>query len=227
MSRLVRRFLLILLLLSAVLLIAGTFVPRPLFAPAKGDALARAAPERRILVLSGSIHTDIAIPLDADVRARFSPLAEAGLPMDSADARYLVFGWGSRAFYIGTPNWSDLRPGPLMTALTLDESVMHVGVAGPIDATDGPERSFGVGALEFDRLLGFIEKSFRDWPEAPIPIAGASYGDDDAFFEANGRFTALLGCNTWAAAALRQAGLRTGWWSPIPQTLGLSLDIYN
>ncbi len=204
----------------ATLLIAGTLVPRPLFADSDTGTA-----ERRILVISNPIHTDIAIPLDPEVLARFEPLVLAGIKADLPGGRYLVFGWGSRAFYIETPTWADLKPGPLFSALTLDASVMHVGVAGAID--EYPVRSFNVTNAEFDRLLDFIERSFQAGPNGPIRIADSSYGELDGFFEAKGNFTALLGCNTWAAAALREAGLQTGWWNPMPQTLGLSLDLYN
>ncbi|MGO8586802.1 TIGR02117 family protein, partial [Rhizobium ruizarguesonis] len=49
-----------LLVLSAA---CGTFIPRPLISPVEASS---AAVTHRILVLSGPIHTDIAIPLDAD-----------------------------------------------------------------------------------------------------------------------------------------------------------------
>ena len=72
----------------------------------------------------------------------------------------------------------------------------------------------------------FHRKQLSEWTGRADLDPDASYGEFDAFFEA-GNFTALLGCNTWAAAALRKAGLQTGWWNPLPQTLGLSLDLHN
>ena len=53
-------------------------------------------------------------------------------------------------------------------------------------------------------MLAFIRASFAESGGAPLHIAGAHYGETDAFFEANGSFNALLGCNTWTAAALRR-----------------------
>lgn len=205
-----------------LLLLAGMLVPRPLVAaPEAGEAT------QPIFTIGNPIHTDIAIPIDAAVLARFAPLVRAGVPAGLPDARHLVFGWGSRAFYIGTPTWADLKPGPLFSALTLDDSVLHVSVVGTIDETHADVRRFDLTDMDFERLLGFIEGSLRQGPHGPVRIPDSSYGASDAFFEANGRFTAVLGCNTWAAAALREAGLRTGWWNPLPQTLGLSLDLHN
>jgi uncharacterized protein (TIGR02117 family) len=216
------RGLLYFLAIVATLLLAGTLVPRPFFADPQSGAA-----NRRILAVSNPIHTDIVIPLDPEVLARFEPLVRAGIKAGLPDARYLVFGWGSRAFYIETPTWAEIKPGPLFSALTLDASVMHVGIADAIEEAKNPVRDFNVTEAEFERLLDFIEISFRTGPDGPVWIADSSYGEFDGFFEANGRFTALLGCNTWAAAALRKAGLQTGWWNPMPQTLGVSLDLHN
>ena len=76
-------------------------------------------------------------------------------------------------------------------------------------------------------MLAFIRASFAEANGAPVHIEGAHYGDADGFFEANGSFNALIGCNTWTARALRQAGLQTGWWNPLPQTLAYSLALHN
>ena len=104
---------------------------------------------------------------------------------------------------------------------------MQVGVAGASDEAQAPIRGFNLTDAEFERLLAFIEGSFQTGPDGPVWIADSAYGELDGFFEAKGHFTAVLGCNTWAAQALREAGLRTGWWNPLPQTLGMSLDLYN
>ena len=58
-------------------------------------------------------------------------------------------------------------------------------------------------------------------------IPDTAYGPNDDFFEANGWFSAAVGCNTWTAGALREAGIRTGWWNPLPVSLSMSLDLYN
>lgn len=215
--------------MGAVVLVAvtavalGTLVPRPLF----GRAADQATP-RHILVFTNPIHTDIAVPIDDAVLEKFGFLLDFGIQADLPAARYLVFGWGSKEFYIGTPTWSELKPGPVFAALTLDDSVMHVDLAGEVDLPQPAVQRFELGEAGFAAMLDFIDRSFvRDDDGVAQRIFGVAYGEYDGFFNADGKFNALAGCNTWTAAALREAGLTTGWWNPLPVTLNLSLGLYN
>lgn len=207
----------------AILIVLGTAVLRPL-APA---AAAAAGNGREILLLANPIHTDIALPVDDEVRAAFADLIPAGLPVDMPGVDYLVFGWGGRSFYIETPSWGDIRPLPVLRALTVDRSVMHVSVAGPIDLSHPTVRLLATTVEGRSRMIATIRASFAREDNIPIVISGASYGPDDSFFEANGAFNAFLGCNTWTAAMLRAGGVRTGWWTPLPQLLDLSIDLHQ
>ncbi|RWE34192.1 TIGR02117 family protein [Mesorhizobium sp.] len=200
----------------------GTLVPRPLWpAAAAGEG------RRHILVLKNPIHTDIAIPVDDNVRRRFHFLAADGLPADAPQVRYLVFGWGGRAFYLETPTWSELKAVPVLKALTLDASVMHVDVASAIKEPHPDVTGFDVDEEHFSELLDYIAASFQQGPNGPILLDNAGYSAFDRFYEANGHFNVLVGCNTWTAGALRVAGLRTGWWNPLPASLGLSMRLHN
>jgi uncharacterized protein (TIGR02117 family) len=220
--RKVLRFLSMSLAVIVLAAALGTLVPRPLWPAASAGEGAR-----HILVLKNPIHTDIAIPVDDAVRQRFHFLVEAGIPADSPEVRYIVFGWGGRAFYLETPTWSELKAGPVMKALTLDASVMHVDVAGAIAEPHPDVTGFDIDGKRFAALLDFIQASFQQGPNGPIHVQNAAYSRFDGFFEANGHFNALVGCNTWTAAALRTAGLRTGWWNPLPVSLGWSMRLYN
>ncbi|NKL07632.1 TIGR02117 family protein [Rhizobium leguminosarum] len=200
-----------LLVLSAV---CGTLIPRPLIAPVEASS---AAVTHRILLLLGPIHTDIAIPLDAETRAAFSFLDDTGFPLGHPNAEWLIIGWGGRSFYLETPTW----------ALTIDRSVLHVDLAGHISEPQPTVTAFDVSEDQLAQLRAFISDSFVRDGGAVVPIADAGYGEIDRFFEARGYFNALFGCNTWTAAALRSAGLRTGTWNPLPQALRLSVSVYN
>jgi uncharacterized protein (TIGR02117 family) len=213
------------MLLLAAVVIAGIVVPRPLWRSeaAESGAAGRAY---RFLVLSNPIHTDLALPIDAETLARFAFLRDAGLDLDNPNVRYIVIGWGGRSFYTETPTWADLKPMPVLKSFTLDSSVMHVGLAGDIPLDHPAVKPISVSSEGRERLMGFVEGSFSGATGKPVSL-GISYGMDDAFFEANGYFNALVGCNTWTAAALRQAGLTTGWWTALPPMLTLSLRLHG
>ncbi|MCM5558460.1 TIGR02117 family protein [Pleomorphomonas sp. JP5] len=214
-----------LLLLLMLLLVGGAIVPRPFFAPVRSSS----GPDdlRRILVLSGPIHTDIAIPLDSATRSTFSFLEASGIPVGHPEARWLIVGWGGRAFYLETPTWADLKPLPVLRALTVDRSVLHVDVAGAALAAQPGVAVFDVDRGGLEKLIAFVADSFASERGATAAIPGAGYGAYDRFFEARGLFNILLGCNTWTAAALRTTGLRSGLWTPLPQSLALSLRLFN
>ncbi|NSX86414.1 TIGR02117 family protein [Agrobacterium tumefaciens] len=215
------------MLLILLLLLLGTVVPRPFFAGDVSDGVVG----REILLLSNPIHTDIALPVDDDLRRAFAELQEGGIAVNHPAAAYLVFGWGGRSFYTETPTWADLKPMPVLRSLTLDRSVMHVDVTGDFPADLAGVKRLRISEAGYRRLVAAIRASFlRDdgGGEGKVRlIPGVSYGLTDAFFEANGRFNALVGCNTWSAAMLREAGIRTGWWTPLPPFLRWSVALHN
>lgn len=207
----------------AIAAVLGTVLPRPLFAPAD----ARSDYSYTIAVLSGPIHTDIALPLDEMTRADFAFLAADGIPVDDPAIQWLVIGWGGREFYLNTPTWSELKPVPVMRALTIDRAVLRVDVAAGIPADHPAIVPYDVGEARFRQLVAYVKQSFVQQNGAAAVIPGPGYGLYDRFYEAHGAFNALVGCNTWTAGALRVAGLRTGWWNPLPQSLNMSLTLFN
>jgi uncharacterized protein (TIGR02117 family) len=208
-------------------LTAGTLLPWPL----TSQELA-GHKTGEILVITNPIHTDIAIPATPEALKKFGFLRDSGLPLDAPEVRWIVFGWGGRAFYLETPSWSELKLVPVLKALTIDRSVMHVELAGEIDRSLPQVKSIAVSIQAIggdipviERIYSQIADSFEG--ETPIAILNAGYGPNDRFYESKGSFNVLIGCNVWAARILRAAGLKTGIWNPLPQSLVYSLDLHN
>ena len=197
-------------------------MPGPFYATNPARPLA----DHPIVILSNPIHTDIAVPVDDRLRGLFGFLADAGLDVEGEGVRYVIFGWGGRAFYTQTPTWADLKAVPLFKGLTLDSSVMHVELAGDIPVNEPDTMAIKIDDRSFEALLNAIRRSFAVDAGKPVAI-GYAYGAYDAFFEAKGSFNALAGCNTWTAAQLRQAGISTGWWTPLPWMLRMALRLHN
>lgn len=209
------------LLALAFALLAGTFLPRPLITGSNLQAT------RTIMVIANPIHSDIVIPLDEDVRKMLQPIIGADLLAQFADRGNLVIGWGGRSFYLETPRWSDLKARPLLRAFTLDRSVLHMDSIDDAVLARIAAQHLSVNDQGFANLLSFLAQSFDRDETGRAREQLAGYGPGDRFFAATGYFNAFAGCNTWTSAALRAAGLRTGWWNPMPQSLQLSLRLFN
>lgn len=222
--RAIGRYLAAAVLLVVVLAALGILVPRPLIQP---DAPPQDEPMREVLVLANPIHTDIVFPAERDVLDRLSFVGDDGLPLDDPGLEWILLGWGSRSFYIETPTWDELSPGPVLRAFTLDHSAMHVELAGAIDRDNDSVLSIMVGEEAFQAMLDEALATFEREDGEPMVIPGAAYGEFDLFYEAEGAFNALYGCNEWTAQVLRAGGLRTGWWNPLPTNLMWSLRLAN
>ena len=172
-------------------------------------------PERgvTIWVESNGIHTGLVMPKVA-AGVDWRGLAPAG---DLADPRYgrwsdVAIGWGERGFYLGTPTWREFRPATALRAVIgSDDTLMHVEhVPGPaVDA-----RRIVLTPDQYRRLAAAVAASFR-----PGGRRYPGYGPNDVFYDATGRYDAVRTCNSWTGGVLRQAGVRVGWWTPLPVTV--------
>jgi uncharacterized protein (TIGR02117 family) len=105
---------------------------------------------------------------------------------------------------------------------------MHMALIGPVDPFHPDVIAFDLDAEAFERLVDAVYASFEASDETgPVLIAGAQYGKFDRFYEARGVFNAVAGCNLWTARMLRAAGLRVGWWTPLPPMLDASVRLHN
>ena len=76
-------------------------------------------------------------------------------------------------------------------------------------------------------LLDFIAASFQQGPNGPVVIENAAYSSFDRFYEANGHFNALVGCNTWTARGLAHRRPADRLVEPAAGVARLSMRLYN
>lgn len=181
---------------SAVLCLLGVFGGW-VAAPAASDPLS-ATRDELIYVIAGGWHTEIAVPKGA-IAGRLATVA-AGFP----GARYVVFGWGARGFYmVQNPGVADLLraavPGPAVV-LVIPLSVSPGAYFGAANVWPIPVSPDGVAPLS-QFLWDSVEK---DRSGEPIR-AGAHL--ESIFYAATGTYDASDTCNTWTADALHAAGL--------------------
>lgn len=205
--RLIRTLLLMLATLVAgygLGAVAGALIP-------VNAAWHQAASGVRVYVIDNGVHTDLVLPVTAegvDWRDLVKPVDLAD-PAQAARS-HLSFGWGNRDFYLNTPSWSAISPRLAFGALFGGgRTVLHV--AHLAEPRVGPHiRSVILGPDEYRRLAAYVRATFAEGPSMH------GYGGDDAFYEARGGYNAVDTCNQWTAGALRAAGVKMGFWTPLP-----------
>ncbi|MGR3369369.1 MAG: TIGR02117 family protein [Sagittula sp.] len=171
-----------------------------------------------VWLLSGPIHYDFLLPADPATVAAFGFAERAGVPLSDPRVEWIVVGWGARAFYTATESYADLGAATVWRAVSGDEAVLHVSVAGALGDGSGA-RPLRLTAAEYGRLRDAILAS----APAPDPVPDAGFGPYDRFFAATGRFHLFRTCNVWVAEVLDRAGIRFGLWTPTPFAVTLSL----
>lgn len=162
-----------------------------------GCATARA---ETVIVIAGGWHTELALPRDA-LAGKL-----AGLASRIPGARYVVFGWGARDYYMArNPDLGDvlraMTPGPAV--------VLVVPLRVPPDAWVGPRHSIAlhITAAGASALLEYLWAAVaKDRQGMPRAIAAGPYAGS-LFYAGTGTYDLAYTCNTWTAEALRAAGL--------------------
>lgn len=174
---------------------------------------------REIGLLQGPIHTDILFPLTPEIRARFAFAEAAGVPVTHPDAQWLVFGWGSAAFYTTAGTYADITARAVLTAATGDDAVIRLDVLGPLPPLENL-RILRLSEAQFQALLEQSSNALASETRLTRPgLTGT-----DAFFPAHGHFSALRTCNVWLGETLRASGIPFGLWTPANWSVSLSLD---
>ena len=179
-----------------------------------------------IFVLSNGIHTWIVMPkVNADMDWRLYAQPQHLRDPRWGNADHVAIGYGNRDFYLNTPTWGDLTVRRAFAAFFGGgPTLLHV-VHVDRPQAEPDQRPIRISHAQYRRLSGFIQARFRMDPGGrPIPLLGRGYGPDDMFYEANGGYSFIFTCNEWTGRALRQAGVRTGLWTPFNQSIMWRLD---
>lgn len=174
---------------------------------------------RQIGLLQGVIHTDILIPLTPETRARFGFAEAAGVPLNHPEARWLVLGWGSAAFYTTAGTYADITASAVLTAATGDDAVIRLDALGTLQPAENL-RFLQLSEAQFQALLNQTAAAFASTTKLDHP----GFTGTDAFFPARGHFSALRTCNVWLGETLRASGIPFGLWTPANWSVTLSLD---
>jgi uncharacterized protein (TIGR02117 family) len=163
-----------------------------------------------IFLQAGGVHSDIVVPLQHDI-CNWSAELQQPFPL-VGDVSWISFGWGSKLFYLNTPEWSKVKLRHIIGAM-----VGKGGAAYHIRTLNEPVVSehcsaFRISICDYKRLCAFLKQMFSGQTSPRRLIAYKPGYTWDGFYEAKGRYWLLNNCNTFSNRALRHAGLSDELW---------------
>ncbi len=167
-----------------------------------------------IFILSNGVHTDIVVPIKNEFKDWSKEIRFQQTKSKDSLVNYLAFGWGDKGFYLNTPEWSDLKASTAFNAaFGLSSSAMHTTFYKRMKE-DASCKKIRISSEEYQKLITYISESFKLNSAKNVQwISGNSYGNRDAFYEANGSYNLFFTCNTWANNALKTANQKASLWT--------------
>jgi uncharacterized protein (TIGR02117 family) len=161
--------------------------------------------ESAIYLHDNGIHLSIILPHDAAGNTIDQTFPETA----GAHAAFRIFGWGDKEFYRNTPTWGDISLRTAAAALLgSGQSLLHVE-----DTSSLPSGAVRVAVSE-EEMQHIANRIIATAPNA-APLPG--YHANDLFYPAKGHgYSALYTCNNWTSDILASAGIKTGYWTPLP-----------
>ncbi|SDY32081.1 TIGR02117 family protein [Hymenobacter psychrophilus] len=169
----------------------------------------------QVYLLSNGVHTDLVLPVRSPQKDWTQFISYADTPANDASQEFVGFGWGDRGFYLDTPTWAELKLSTGLKAMFwLGTTAMHTTFHHRPEV--GPKCVLlTLTPAEYDKLIHFIETKFDvDAQGRSQQIKGHSYGENDAFYVANGTYNLFDTCNSWTNRGLKTAGQPAALWTP-------------
>lgn len=172
-----------------------------------------------LYLLSNGVHTDIVMPYHHPAFDWSNYARPADTHAKDDNVAYMAIGWGDKGFYLNTPTWRDLTATTAIKAISgFNETALHVRFYSFIQPS---ERSIAIEITEqqYQQLARNIAADFKMYHGKSQVILGAHYDNDDAFYEAHGRYSLFNTCNTWSNRHLKQVGAGGVMWTPFAHDL--------
>lgn len=205
---------LLLALCFYLLLVAvGTLIPaNTAFVPATGGTT--------VYVSTNGFHTDVILPIAGQREKCFAVAADETLEERAHKYSYLSYGWGDKDFYMQSYDGNFPSFATALDAMFVPgESLMHVTFLRKAP-TPGPDvKAVRLSDEQYNRLTEFITASFRQEAGHLVKLSQCGYGSNDFFYQAQGSYHLFNTCNAWTGDALREAGVKVSWWTPLESSV--------
>ncbi|MBP4138853.1 TIGR02117 family protein [Flavobacterium geliluteum] len=168
-----------------------------------------------IYILTNGVHTDIVMPAKNDQIDWSKQIKFKNTKSADTTYKYLAMGWGDKGFYLETPEWSDLKASVALKAASgLSTTAIHATYYKSLKEGEDCKKIM-ISKEQYNRLIKYINESFQKDASGNFVLitTDANYGKTDAFYEANGSYSLLRTCNTWANSGLKSSGQKCCLWT--------------
>lgn len=168
-----------------------------------------------IYIQTNGDHTDIVVPVKNQIKDWSSEISYQNTKSKDSTGDYVAIGWGDKGFYLNTPTWSQLKFSvAFKAAFALSTSAIHTTFRNNV-TEDKDCKKIMISNKQYQKLVTYIDGSFiRDVQSSVINIkTNANYDNEDAFYEAKGKYNLFFTCNTWANNALKACGQKACLWT--------------
>ena len=180
------------------------------------DEEVNAKDEVEIFIKTNGVHTDIVFPVKNPEINWSSEINYSNTISADTSAQYLGMGWGDKGFYLETPSWAELKPSvAFKAAFALSSTAIHATFYNKMIENDSCKKIL-ISNEQYVRLVKYVSDSFQKDKNGHFIVikTNANYGKTDAFYEANGSYSMLHTCNTWANNGLKYCGQKACLWTP-------------
>lgn len=167
-----------------------------------------------VFLYSNGVHTDIVMPLVHELKDWNTVVDSKKTKSGKSNFKYISIGWGDKGFYLNTPTWGDLTFKTAFEAMFyMSESAMHVTFYNDMVENDRCKKIV-VSKERYAKIIQYIDSSFeKDLQGNYQYVENASYGNNDVFLEAEGKYSLFYTCNTWTNNCLKAGKLKACLWT--------------
>ncbi|MDI1317507.1 TIGR02117 family protein [Flavobacterium sp.] len=199
------------ILIFLIVYVLAAFILSKITVNSESDQQAQEVP---IYIRTNGVHTDIVVPVKNSIKDWSQQIKFENTQSKDTMAQYLAFGWGDKGFYLDTPEWSDLKASTAFNAaFGLGNSAMHTTFYKSINENKDCVKVL-ISQVNYQKLTDYIESSFQlDAAQNPLFITATTYGKNDSFYEAYGKYNLFYTCNSLANGALKASNQKAAFWT--------------
>lgn len=168
-----------------------------------------------IYIQTNGDHTDIIMPVRNRIKNWTEEINYQNTISKDTTCNYVAVGWGDKGFYLNTPTWAQLKfSTAFKAAFWLGRSAIHATFCKNLQENADCKKITLTNA-QYTALVTYIDNTFRrNAANQTINIkTTANYDNEDAFYEAKGRYNLFYTCNTWTNDALKACGQKACLWT--------------